>query len=113
MNNKKDDVFTFVCNLSDLKNDIGKRFIIDETDIAVFKSGNKIYALNNVCPHQHTALIYDGFVEDGCVICPAHGWKFNLHDGRKPGGSRGLDSYEVKLIDDDVYVQVISKDLNW
>jgi len=112
LNNSIED-FTFICKATELENEIGKRFIVGERDIAVFKSSGKIYALSNVCPHQHTALIYDGFVEDGCVICPAHGWKFNLHDGKKSEGSCGLDSYEVKLIDDDVYVKIISKDLNW
>jgi len=113
LNDQIKDGFTLVCKKTDLENEIGKRFIVGETDIAVFKSNGKMYALSNVCPHQHTALIYDGFVEDGCVICPAHGWKFNLHDGKKSEGSCGLDSYEVKLIDDDVYVKIISKDLNW
>jgi len=113
LNNSIEEDFTFICKVTELENEVGKRFIVDETDIAVFKSGSKIYALSNVCPHQHTALIYDGFVEDGCVVCPAHGWKFNLQDGKKPEGSRGLDSYKVKLIDDDVYVKVISKELNW
>jgi nitrite reductase/ring-hydroxylating ferredoxin subunit len=111
--NSKDDGFTFVCKISDLQNDIGKRYIVGETDIAVFKSGNKVYALSNVCPHQQTALIYNGFIEDGCVVCPAHGWKFNLLDGNKSGGSRGLASYEVKLMDDDVYVKVVPKEYNW
>ena len=51
-------------------------------EIAVFKIDSKVFALSNICPHQHTALIYDGFVEDGCVVCPAHGWKFNLRTGK-------------------------------
>lgn len=111
--NKNDDGYVFVCKTSDLEIDIGKRFIVNETEVAIFKSNNNIYALSNICPHQHTALIYDGFIEDGCVICPAHGWKFNLHDGKKTGGSRGLDSYEVNVINDDVYVNVIAKEYNW
>jgi nitrite reductase/ring-hydroxylating ferredoxin subunit len=110
---KTGDGYIFVCSVSDLKNEIGKRFIVDETDIAVFKSKDVIYALDNICPHQQTALIYDGFIEDGCVVCPAHGWKFNLHNGRKPEGSHGLNSYKVKIIDDDVFVKVISKEYNW
>jgi nitrite reductase/ring-hydroxylating ferredoxin subunit len=107
------DGFSFVCKVSELENNIGKRFIINETEIAVFKSNEKIYALNNICPHQQTALIYDGFIEDGCVVCPAHGWKFKLQDGKKPGGSHGLESYDVKIINDDIYVKVVVKEQNW
>ena len=39
--------------------------------------------MSNICPHQQTRLIYDGFVEDEFVVCPAHGWKFNLGTGKK------------------------------
>ena len=105
--------FTKICSIHDLEEDIGKRFIIDETEIAVFKSKGEIFALNNICPHQQTALIYDGFIEEGCVVCPAHGWKFDLRTGNKISGSRGLDSYEVKIVDEKIYVKVIPKNINW
>jgi 3-phenylpropionate/trans-cinnamate dioxygenase ferredoxin component len=105
--------FTKICSVNDLIENAGKRFIINETEIAVFKSNGKIFALNNICPHQHTALIYDGFIEDECVVCPAHGWKFDLRTGKKKSGSRGLDSYEVKIVDDNIYVKVIPKKVNW
>lgn len=105
--------FTKVCTLDDLNENVGKRFIINEVEIAVFKISGKVFALDNICPHQHTALIYDGFIEDGCVVCPAHGWKFDIHTGKKLSGSKGLDTYEVKIVDDDIYVKVVSKKLNW
>ena len=102
-----------ICKVSDLKENQGKRFIINDVDIAVFKVDGEIFVLNNICPHQHTALIYDGFVEDGCVVCPAHGWMFNLKTGKQPTGARGLDSYPVKIIDDQIYSLVKPKELKW
>jgi NAD(P)H-dependent nitrite reductase small subunit len=105
--------FVKICKLKDLKENHGQRFIVDEKEIAVFKVENEIYALNNICPHQHSALLYDGFIENGYVICPAHGWSFNLKNGKQPTGSRGVDSYEVEILDDDVYVKITHKDLNW
>jgi NAD(P)H-dependent nitrite reductase small subunit len=113
LKNKIEEGFVLICKFSDLKNGEGKRFIVGETEVALFKFGDKIYALNNVCPHQQTALLYDGIIEDGSVVCPAHGWKFNLKTGKKPGGSRGLDTYEVKIVNEDIYARVIPKELNW
>ncbi len=106
-------IFTKICSMHDIDEDTGKRFIINETEIAVFKTNGKIFALSNICPHQQTALIYDGIIEDGCVVCPAHGWKFNLRTGNKKSGSRGLDSYEVKIVDENIYVKVVPKMVNW
>jgi NAD(P)H-dependent nitrite reductase small subunit len=105
--------FTKICDINDLEEDIGKRFIVDETELALFKSNGEIFALSNICPHKQTALIYDGFVEEGCVVCPAHGWEFDLRTGNKKSGSKGLDSYEVKVIDENIYVKVIPKNSNW
>jgi len=105
--------FVKVCRVSELKENSGKRFIVEDTEVAIFKLDGKAYALQNYCPHQHAALIYDGFIEDGYVICPAHGWEFNLTDGKMKSGRKGLDSYEVKIMNDDVYVNIIEKKLNW
>lgn len=105
--------FVKICRVSDLKEKCGKRFVVDEVEVAVFKVDNEIYALNNICPHQHTALIYDGFIEDNCVICPAHGWEFRLKSGDMKSGKKGLDTYPVEIRDDDVYVKVFRKKLNW
>jgi nitrite reductase/ring-hydroxylating ferredoxin subunit len=102
-----------VCRLDDLKENFGKRFLINDVEVAVFKVKDEVYVVSNICPHQHSALIYDGFVEDGCVVCPAHGWMFNLKTGKQPTGARGLDSYPTIIIDDEVYALVKPKELKW
>jgi NAD(P)H-dependent nitrite reductase small subunit len=107
------DGYEKICKLSDLKENQGKRFLINDVDVAVFKVDDKIFALSNICPHQHTKIIYDGVVEDDCVVCPAHGWMFNLKTGKQPTGARGLDSFPIKILNDEVYVLVKAKELKW
>lgn len=97
--------FTKLCRLSELKENEGRKFIVDETEIALIKSNGDVFALDNICPHQHAGIIYDGFVEEGCIVCPAHGWMFDLRTGCLKTGTRGLRSYEVKVIDKHVYVK--------
>lgn len=111
--NFEEDGFQYLCSIKDLKENIGRRFIVSDVEIAVFKINNEVFALSNICPHQQTHLIYDGFIEEEFVICPAHGWKFNLRTGKKSTGSNGLDSYPVRVIDDKVYVKVHPKKINW
>jgi len=107
------DGFFEICSLDDLRESVGKRFIIDDVDIALFKIKGEVFALSNTCPHQHTTLIYDGFIEDNCIVCPVHGWKFNLRTGRTPAGNKGLDNYQVNIINDKVFVKVVKKSFNW
>lgn len=52
----------------------------DGTEIALFKKGSEILALENTCPHQGGPL-GEGTIEDGCVTCPWHGWQFDLTTG--------------------------------
>ena len=113
MESKLKDGFDFICKLSELKENIGSRFIIDDIEIAVFKIDGNIFAVSNICPHQHTALIYEGIIEDECVVCPVHGWIFDLKTGNKKSGRKGLDTYQVEINDGDVFVKVIPKEFRW
>jgi 3-phenylpropionate/trans-cinnamate dioxygenase ferredoxin subunit len=105
--------FYKICKLGDLKEKEGRRFLVEDLDIALFKVDGRIYALNNICPHQHTNNIYEGFIEDGHVICPNHGWEFNLESGRIRSSGKGLDSYQVVVEGEDVFVKVYKKKNNW
>ena len=105
--------FKKVCKVSDLKEKIGSRYFVDDEDVAVFKIDGEIFAVSNICPHQKAAIIYDGFVEDKLVTCPAHGWQFSLETGIIPSGVKGLSKYEVVIIDEYVYVKVFKKSFKW
>lgn len=107
------DDYYYVCDENVLRESEGKRFIVNDTDVAIFKVEGKIYAVSNVCPHQHASKMYEGFVENNCVVCPLHGWTFNLETGNLHSGSKGLDTYPVKIVDGKLYAKVFCKELNW
>ena len=107
------DEFVKICKYNELKENEGKQFFVDDVEIAVFKVDGKVYALSNICPHQKTHLIYEGEIENDKVLCPVHGWAFELTTGNLANGRKGLDSYEVKIVNDDVYVKVYKKIFNW
>lgn len=105
--------FIKVCRVFELKENAGCRFIVDDVDVAIFKIGEQIYAINNLCPHQHASILHDGFIEEGYVTCPAHGWQFSLSTGKMPEGRRGVNTFETHVENGDVYVKVYKKELNW
>lgn len=49
-------------------------------ELAVFRVGAGYAALENSCPHQGGPLA-EGVVKDGHVLCPWHGWRFELATG--------------------------------
>ncbi|NKB66915.1 MAG: Rieske 2Fe-2S domain-containing protein [Candidatus Latescibacteria bacterium] len=61
-------------------------------------------ALDNKCPHQGGPL-GEGSIEKGLLRCPWHGWDFDPLSGKPPGGfDDGVDTYQVEVRDDGVYV---------
>ena len=105
--------FVKICKESDLKEGEGKRFIVNDVDVAVFNYQGSVYAINNYCPHQLASVLYTGYIEDGFVTCPVHGWQFSLADGKIRGGVRGVDKYDVKVENGEVYVKVYQKEFPW
>lgn len=51
--------------------------------IAVFRDGEKIFAVSNVCRHQGGPL-GEGRIVDGCITCPWHGFQYRPEDGCSP-----------------------------
>ncbi len=49
-------------------------------EMAVFKSDGKVFGVQNSCPHEGGQLC-KGWLEAGEVVCPLHGYKFNLQSG--------------------------------
>ena len=111
--NSDNKEFTKICSLNDLSENKGKRFFVEDNEIAVFLVAGEVFALSNHCPHQHSALIYDGYIEEDCVVCPAHGWMFKLNTGKTPEGGKGLESYETMITGTDVYIKFLNKELKW
>src|SRR3954451_652623 len=67
--------------------------------IAVFRDGDRIGALTNVCAHQN-GPIGEGRIINGCVTCPWHGYEYRLEDGcAPPPFTEKLTPYRVRLRD--------------
>jgi len=74
--------------------------------IVLFHSGGRVYACNNRCPHEGYPL-KEGSLSQGCVLtCNWHNWKFDLESGDTLVGGDKLRRYPVRLIDDDIWLDV-------
>ncbi len=71
-------------------------------------------ALDNRCPHQGGPL-GEGSIEctsggECWLRCPWHGWDFDPHSGKSPGGfDDGVPVFPLEVRDDGVYVQVVER----
>ncbi len=54
----------------------------DGPPVAVFNAGGgRFYATGPTCPHEDGPLS-EGWIESGTVVCPWHGFDFDLATGR-------------------------------
>lgn len=83
------DRWTRVAALEELPPNAGRTFEIEEERVVVFLVGGTPRAFVDSCPHFVGASIEAGFVENGAVACPNHGWRFDLETGANLDGEGG------------------------
>lgn len=116
-----EDDLHFVTEIENLGS--GERILVDieEQEIGVFNVDGEIFALANWCAHQggpicegpttgtfssneDFELVYSH--EDQVVICPWHGWEFDIKTGDHLAPTRiRIPSYEVVLQEGKIYVK--------
>ena len=80
--------------------------VVEGRAICVTRSGGKVGALDNHCPHQGGPLA-DGPIDGTWVTCPWHGWQFCVRTGDSTLNSRLKQPvFEVKVEGQDVLVKV-------
>lgn len=87
----------------------GRAVILGDREIALFNLGDRFLATENRCPHRGGPLC-DGIVTAAAVVCPLHGWKVNLADGRveRPAGAadRCVRTFATRVEDGVVLIAV-------
>jgi methionine sulfoxide reductase heme-binding subunit len=100
----KESGFYKVCMVNDIQEDRAKMFCIKEERIAVFKTAEKLFAVNNVCKHQNGPL-GEGKVIDGCITCPWHGYQYLPNNGCSPPPFKEkVSTYDVRLVGEEVWL---------
>ncbi|MBI5370185.1 Rieske 2Fe-2S domain-containing protein [Candidatus Uhrbacteria bacterium] len=68
---------------TDVIEGVGRKLVVEKTDLAVFRYHGKVCALLDRCPHQGGPLS-QGKIVEGYVICPWHGYQFDVENGKGP-----------------------------
>lgn len=87
-----------VAAFDDLDSDFPLGVEIEGQHVGVFRQGDEVYALENVCPHAY-ALLSQGFLEGGVIECPLHAAQFEVATGRclNEIGQRDLACHSTKI----------------
>jgi len=94
-----------VAKLSELPPGRVKKVIVEGKEVALYNAGGTIRATSNICPHQGGPLD-EGELDGNLIICPWHGWMFNIEDGCSVmSPNLRIRTYEVQVQGDDILIK--------
>ena len=98
--------FVSVARASSIAEGKSKRVTVGDEEIALWRVQGKVYAISNVCSHQHVAALHQGILQGLEVSCPMHGWTYSLATGQATVGNGRVRTFAVKVVGDNVLVDV-------
>lgn len=70
-----------VCSSEELPNNSMKLINVQGSDILLCRSDERLYALNNSCPHRGASLSKSD-IKGTKIICYMHDFEYDLNDGK-------------------------------
>jgi 3-phenylpropionate/trans-cinnamate dioxygenase ferredoxin subunit len=87
----------------------GERKIVstDIAEIAVFNLDGEYYAIEDICTHDGGELA-SGRCEGDQIICPRHGARFCIRDGRAltPPAYEDIETFPVRIHEGSIQIEV-------
>jgi nitrite reductase (NADH) small subunit len=95
-----------VARLADLPEGSGHRVVVAGREVALFRRGDRVHALDGVCPHRGALLAF-GERRGGVAYCPLHAWGFDLESGRcTDPGNVSIATFPVRVEGGEVWIEL-------
>ena len=96
-----------LCSLSDIAVGLARAFTVNSREIAVFRTReDQVFAIEGRCPHRGAPLA-EGMLAGESVVCPFHGYRFELASGKCDQKScQAVKTYPVRVDGEQILLQV-------
>ncbi len=100
------DSFVSSIKEKDVKDGQMKAVRLKGRAILLVRKGEQIYGLSNFCPHMGCSF-EGGILREYLLICPCHGWKFDIRNGQyEENKETKLTIYPCKIENGRIYVKL-------
>jgi nitrite reductase/ring-hydroxylating ferredoxin subunit len=99
----------YVCRLADVVPGELRAFAVRDVTwpVIVTTVDDELVAVPGVCPHEDVAL-YAGHLDGPSLVCPGHGYGFDLRTGRcTHDASLELRRYPITIVGDEIWVDLM------
>lgn len=93
-----------VAAVDDLRDGEVRHLKIGTRDIALARVAGEHFALSNVCRHAFAPLS-DGFLDGYALMCPWHGWRYDVRDGQTDHPDADVRVYPVTVRGGEVFIR--------
>ena len=101
-----EDLFVSCLKESEIKDGQMKAVRLKGKAILLIRKGEQIYGLSNYCPHMGCTF-EKGILREYLVMCPCHGWKFDIRNGQYDENKGiALMSYSCKIQNGRIFVKL-------
>ena len=99
--------FVKVATVTDIPIGQGTLLDVNGVSLALFNGGGgRYHAMSSLCPHEDGPLA-EGWLEGDAVVCPWHGFDFELGTGRcRVDEGLSIAVYPVRVVGDAVEVDL-------
>ena len=74
--------------------------------ILLVRKGDRVYGFSNRCPHMGCSF-EKGILRDYLIMCPCHGWKFDIRNGQyEENDAITLSTYICKIQNGRIYIKL-------
>ncbi len=77
---------------------------LDGLEVALFRVGEGVRAVENACPHAGNPLV-EGEVVDGTLTCAFHLWRFDLSTGACLAGEAPARVYPAEVRGAEIWIE--------
>ena len=96
-----------VAETVELKDGDLKVVVADDREILLSRINGRLGAIAHDCPHLGCPLSEGTIDENGKIVCPWHGWRFDPVDGSFPDGPYGVENFPLEVREDGIYVGTV------
>jgi 3-phenylpropionate/trans-cinnamate dioxygenase ferredoxin subunit len=91
---------------SELKDGQMKAVRVKGRPILLVRQGGEVFGVSNFCPHAGCSFV-GGVLMGYIVMCPCHGWKFDVRNGQYQEIPQvKLQCYRCKIENGKIYIEI-------
>ncbi|MDB5348196.1 MAG: Rieske (2Fe-2S) iron-sulfur domain protein [Schlesneria sp.] len=95
-----------IASIDDVSPGSGREFVAGGRIVALFHLEDGFHAMDGICPHAGGPLA-QGEIRGSVVICPWHGWQFDVTTGRHCLNAHLCQpSFPVTIEGTDIFVEL-------